>query len=175
MLEKNKKIASRRKESHVPFGRQKVLEIVSEVEKGLDRKSACFKYGMAYSTLCEWMMTYGSEIYHSGKRVLYSTIQKRSIVRAIHEGKMTKQEACIAYKLNRKLLNSWIAKFGKEFSDLSMYNQDNMVEMKITTSDKGIDKALFEARLKIKALETMIDIAEEQFKISIRKKFGAKQ
>ena len=74
MLEKNKKIASTRKESHVPFGRQKVLEIVSEVEKGLDRKSACFKYGMAYSTLCEWMMTYGSEIYQSGKRVLYSTI-----------------------------------------------------------------------------------------------------
>jgi hypothetical protein len=89
---------------------------------------------------------------------------------------MTKQEACIAYKLNKKLLNSWIAKFGKEFSDLSMYNQDNMVEMKITTSDKAIDKQeLFEAKLKIKALETMIDIAEEQFKINIRKKFGAKQ
>jgi transposase len=175
MLEKNKKIASTRKDPHEPFGKQKILEIVAEVEKGLDRKSACVKYGMAYSTLCEWMVTYGSEIYQSGKRALYSSIQKRSIVRAIHEGKMTKQEACIAYKLNRKLLNSWIAKFRKEFSDLSTYNQDNMGEMKITAADKAIDKELFEARLKIKALETMIDIAEEQFKISIRKKFGAKQ
>jgi hypothetical protein len=36
-------------------------------------------------------------------------------------------------------------------------------------------KQLNEANLKIKALETMIDIAEQQFKISIRKKFGAKQ
>ena len=36
-------------------------------------------------------------------------------------------------------------------------------------------KELAEAKLKIAALETMIDIAEEQFKISIRKKPGAKQ
>ena len=31
------------------------------------------------------------------------------------------------------------------------------------------------AKLKIAALETMIDLAEEQFKINIRKKYGAKQ
>jgi hypothetical protein len=37
------------------------------------------------------------------------------------------------------------------------------------------DKALQQARLKIAALEAMIDIAEQQFNISIRKKSGAKQ
>ena len=37
------------------------------------------------------------------------------------------------------------------------------------------EKELAAARLKIAALETMIDMAEEQFKISIRKKPGAKQ
>jgi hypothetical protein len=36
-------------------------------------------------------------------------------------------------------------------------------------------KKLQEAELKVKALNTMIDVAEEQFKISIRKKPGAKQ
>jgi hypothetical protein len=42
-------------------------------------------------------------------------------------------------------------------------------------SPTELSKQLIEANLKIKALETMIDVAEQKFKISIRKKFGAKQ
>jgi len=38
-----------------------------------------------------------------------------------------------------------------------------------------LEKALEEAQLKIHALNTLIDVAEEQFKIAIRKKPGAKQ
>lgn len=45
-----------------------------------------------------------------------------------------------------------------------------MVEIKVTTSDKGIHKELFETRLKIKASQTMVDIAEEQFKNQYQKK-----
>lgn len=36
-------------------------------------------------------------------------------------------------------------------------------------------KKLEEAELKVKALNTLIDVAEEQFKIAIRKKAGARQ
>jgi hypothetical protein len=39
----------------------------------------------------------------------------------------------------------------------------------------ALQKALREAELKIKALNTLIDVAEEQLKIDIRKKSGAKQ
>ncbi len=46
--------------------------------------------------------------------------------------------------------------------------------MELTTAVNP-QKDLADAKLKITALETMIDIAEEQFKISIRKKSGAKQ
>jgi transposase len=38
-----------------------------------------------------------------------------------------------------------------------------------------LKRALQEANLKIKALDTIIDIAEEQLKIDIRKKSGARQ
>ena len=38
-----------------------------------------------------------------------------------------------------------------------------------------LERALQEAELKIKALNTLIDVAEEQLKIDIRKKSGAKQ
>jgi len=40
---------------------------------------------------------------------------------------------------------------------------------------KELEKALDYAKLKNIAVETMIDIAEKQFKISIRKKAGPKQ
>ena len=39
----------------------------------------------------------------------------------------------------------------------------------------ALQKALEEAELKIKALNTLIDVAEEQLKIDIRKKSGARQ
>ena len=38
-----------------------------------------------------------------------------------------------------------------------------------------LQKELEMARLKIRALEIMVDIASDQFKVDIRKKFGAKQ
>ena len=40
---------------------------------------------------------------------------------------------------------------------------------------EALKKALEEAELKIKALNTLIDVAEDEFKIAIRKKPGAKQ
>jgi transposase len=40
---------------------------------------------------------------------------------------------------------------------------------------EALKKALEEARLKISALNTLIDVAEGQFKIRIRKKAGARQ
>lgn len=43
------------------------------------------------------------------------------------------------------------------------------------SEEQALRKALEESNLKILALETMIDIAEEQLKINIRKKSGTKQ
>lgn len=40
---------------------------------------------------------------------------------------------------------------------------------------EALKKALAEAQLKISALNTLIDVAEDQFKIKIRKKAGARQ
>ena len=53
----------------------------------------------------------------------------------------------------------------------------NEIRSEAISSDdaEALKKALEEAELKIKALNTLIDVAEEQFKIAIRKKPGAKQ
>jgi hypothetical protein len=56
-----------------------------------------------------------------------------------------------------------------------MNKQAHPLSPKEDPEKKALQKALEEAQLKIKALNTLIDVAEDQFKIPIRKKPGAKQ
>jgi hypothetical protein len=72
------------------------------------------------------------------------------------------------------VLNQWIRNFRNQSDELSSSNEVTMIEIKDSLKEEA-GKELAQAMLKIKALETIIDIAEEQFKINIRKKFGAKQ
>ena len=69
----------------------------------------------------------------------------------------------------------------KENVELAVYDPFEMKEKPIEPSDlsdpekESLKKALEEAQLKISALNTLIDVAEDQFKIKIRKKAGARQ
>jgi transposase len=56
---------------------------------------------------------------------------------------------------------------------LTEEQKKNMKEVKLRTHE--LEQALEEAELKVLALNTMIDIAEKQFNITIRKKSGTKQ
>lgn len=128
---------------------------------------------MAASTLTEWFAQYGSEQYQSQKRRVFSVQQKRSIVAGVREGRMTKKEACLSHRITQKLLNTWILRCKRDDEELQSINQELMPITTTTAND--LPSNLAEARLKIQALETLIEIAEEQFNISIRKKSGAKQ
>jgi hypothetical protein len=46
---------------------------------------------------------------------------------------------------------------------------------KIIASEKSKNRDFEELRLRIAALETMIDVAEKEYNIDIRKKYGTKQ
>jgi transposase-like protein len=160
-------IRSTRANPQFNFSEAQILKIVEEVQNGLTRKEACIKYGMGYSTIGEWMKKYGAI-----KRVKVSGHQKREIIRAVTEGRMTIKEAQLATNVaSPGSIREWIRQVGKKSTDIAVKNKTSMPL--VNTVDPG--KELADARLKIAALETMIDIAEEQFKISIRKKPGAKQ
>lgn len=172
---KYKSIPSTRDDRTSRFSKALVVQIVREVEEGLSRKEACSRYGMAYCTLGEWMSRFGSAEYRAGKRLHFSIHQRRGIVRAIQQKRMTKAEAHLIHKVGKKTLSTWLREAKQEDNDLVGFNQQNMTAKQIDYSGIELQHELAEARLKIKALETMIDIAEQQFKISIRKKSGAKQ
>jgi len=78
-------------------------------------------------------------------------------------------------------LNKWLKASLKEKAELAA---DDRFEMKGTSTEQpgmpdpekeALKKALEAAQLKISALNTLIDVAEDQFKIRIRKKAGARQ
>jgi hypothetical protein len=94
---------------------------------------------------------------------------------------MTIHEAKLAFQLpSTAVVNRYLLQAEKEKVELRRISQlmaKNEARSEAIPSDdtEALKKALEEAELKIKALNTLIDVAEEQFKISIRKKPGAKQ
>ena len=160
------------------FEKKVIKEVVKAVEDGLSRKKACEQYGMSYGTLHEWLQQYGSENYHREKRRDFTPLQKRTIVCAIEQGSMTPQEACIAYRVKGVAsVKRWVRESKREKAELCMTTpiMAKPIDPLITPEVAALQQALEDAQLKIAALNTLIDVAEEQLKINIRKKPGAKQ
>lgn len=175
LVKKRNCILSKRDNPASQFDKRLILQIVKEVEEGLPRKQACSIYGMAYGTMNEWIRKYASDSYQASRKKVFSDHERRKIVRLIQTQKITKQQAQKLYKVGKKALNAWLLNAKKEEAELVISNPNDMPIEPVSYLPSELRKQLNEANLKIKALETMIDIAEQQFKIPIRKKFGAKQ
>jgi transposase len=166
------------------YGKIFILKIVKSIERGVSRRFITQKHGIARSVLAGWMRDFGSPDYHARKQGHLSQQEKRSIVRAIQEGRMTIFEARTAYRINSvATITTWIKESKRENAELGVSNTALMSRKKQDQHpDPDTKKALAEAlkkleeaELKVQALNTLIDVAEEQFKIAIRKKAGAKQ
>ena len=174
----------KKRRSYRSYDKIFILEIVKSIERGVPRSQISREQGIAKSVLAVWMRDYGSPSYHSSKQGHISQQEKRSIVRAIQEGGMTIYEARIAYRVNSTVtITKWIKEYKRENAELVASNASHMAN-KVQNLQPDPDpkkalaealKKLEEAELKVKALNTLIDVAEEQFKIAIRKKAGARQ
>ena len=166
------------RQSH--YDKRLILKIVKQIEAGLPRQEAIKMYDLGKTTLNAWFRDYGSPYYHEQiKRRSYTNLQKRTIVSAIEQGRMSIKEALSSYKIKSpQIIRGWLRQYKSEKVQICIEKQESMskkkkVESASQTAD--LQKALLEAELKIKALNTLIDVAEEQLKIDIRKKSGAKQ
>ncbi|MFN3640047.1 MAG: hypothetical protein ACK4UK_03945 [Flavobacterium sp.] len=180
MKDQEQKIYANRDNKQCRYDKRLILKIVEEVENGLPRKEANRIYGLGKTSLDRWMRDYGSFKYQETvKRRIYSKLQKRTIVTAIEQGRLTIKEAKLAYNIKtEKIIRSWIIEFKSEKVEICIGNTSQMAKDKSSSKDlekEALQKALQDAELKIKALNTLIDVAEEQLKIEIRKKSGAKQ
>lgn len=174
----------KKRRSNRSYDKSFILEIVKSIERGVPRIHITREHGISKSVLAVWMRDFGSPAYHASKKGHVSQQEKRTIVRAIEEGRMTIYEARIAYQVNSTVtITKWIKEIKRENAELVATNLSVMANKKQNQEpDPDTKKALAEAlkkleeaELRVKALNTLIDVAEEQFKISIRKKAGARQ
>jgi transposase len=161
-----------------------INQVVQEIEEGLPRKAACIQYGLKFKTLNGWMVTFASAAYKDTHKREFSAAIRRSVVRAITEGRMSMKEVRAAYNIKvNTTIKRWIAEVKRENAELVAINIPLVNTKKKTDSSsndlqpnhEALKKQLEEAQLKIVALNMLIDVAEEQLKINIRKKPGAKQ
>lgn len=99
------------------------------------------------------------------------------IVRAVlYEAKFSTQTLTqIAEKYNishASQISRWVRKYSSDFEEMSTI-PPKLPEM--TSTERQLQKSLEEAQMKIICLETLIDIAEKELNVPIRKKSGAKQ
>lgn len=180
MEHKEQEIYAVREHKQSRYDKRLILKVVREIEAGLPRKEANRIYGLGKSTLDGWMQDYGSPNYQQNiKRQCYSNLQKRTIVTAIEQGRMSIKEAQTAYNIKtEKLIRHWLTQYKAEKVELCIVTEPAMAKKNQSINNaeaEALKKALEEAQMKIKALNTLIDVAEEQLKIDIRKKSGARQ
>jgi hypothetical protein len=106
---------------------------------------------------------------------------RRWLVREIVSGRMTQREVIERFELNQKnpyaLLCKWIKRYSPSIPvTLPVMSEKEKQKLEALQKQlKELEKQLEHAQMKNVALETMIDVAEEQLKIKIRKKSGPKQ
>lgn len=115
----------------------------------------------------------------------YSDELKMKVVQEYVNSDLSQVELLEKYSIKGKsCITNWMRKFGlKEDrvkvklsqSTMSKGRKKTTQELALEAKVKELEKTLEYEKLRSLALYTMIDVAEDKLKISIRKKFGTKQ
>ena len=82
-------------------------------------------------------------------------------------------EAVKKYQVREYTLSKWLA--DQQLSVGTSVTGEEQPTTMDNAEKKALQQQLAELKLKVTALETMIDLAEQQYNFPIRKKFGTKQ
>jgi transposase-like protein len=114
----------------------------------------------------------------------YPKSLKRKIAAEYLQGKFSYAVAAEEYGLKDKLVVKEFVKWYKKILYLEQMDKDKQAKeppKQATSSGSptkeqlhSLEQQLEEARLKVAALETLIDVAEQELKVDIRKKSGTK-
>jgi tRNA 2-selenouridine synthase SelU len=112
------------------------------------------------------------------KKKAFNVSEKRWIIRELESGRLSMSEACElmsdASKDPRSMIHYWQKKYSPGIAvTLPVMTEKERQKLEAAQKRmKALEKQLEDAQMKNIALETMIDIAEEELRISIRKKSG---
>ncbi|HET9571159.1 MAG TPA: hypothetical protein VFP20_07110 [Bacteroidales bacterium] len=124
---------------------------------------------------------------------IYARAQKKdeaklAIIRDYMENHLSPEDVLLKYHLNDKyLFYQWVGQYlskslslsdSKEMDTDMKKVKDNIATLSDLEKDlriKSLEKALEQEKLRSRSFEVMIDVAEKQLNIPIRKKAGTKQ
>jgi hypothetical protein len=105
----------------------------------------------------------------NNSRHCFQEALKRSIVAEIEEGRMSIADASKEYHISKCMIGLWLREYGK-------YRPKRDIVEIVMKSEKEriaeLEKALADATLKARVYEELINQANKEFKIDIKKNFG---
>ena len=103
-------------------------------------------------------------------------IEKEAIIAEYLTGETSYRKLGDRYGIDFRMIHSWVMKYqGKNKRPNTKPQTEQVNETPLPTDVKQLQKELRKAQLHNKLLNAIIDIAEDQLKIDIRKKSGTKQ
>lgn len=152
-------------------------QIVNDIESGkISVEEAMIKYRVKKrETIRTWITRFAADKNVGIAKRQHPVSIRRQAALEIEAEVLTVQEACRKYNASPGTIADWRKKYSCE--TLTKPSQEKMETIIKSTTDEGQrqEQIIQELKLKIYALETMIDLAEEEFNINIRKKCGTKQ
>ena len=112
----------------------------------------------------------------------YTEAFKRHVVQEVERGRVTQCQASRKYGiLGHSTILKWCRKYGSMSHIQSvkvkrgvMTEQDRELHL-LRNENKALKQELEESRFKNVVLETLVDVAEQELHVPIRKKYGAKR
>ena len=112
----------------------------------------------------------------------FSEAFKLHVVGEVESGKISQSEASRRYGiLGHSTILKWCRKYGKLPSHRNMRLRSSIMDekeielLRVKNENKALKQELEEARFKNVVLETLVDVAERELQVPIRKKYGAKR
>ena len=117
-----------------------------------------------------------------GKGVRFTEAFKLHVVGEVESGRISQSEASRRYGiLGHSTILKWIHKYGRFSSHLNTkiglksMDEKEIELLRLQNENKALRQELEDARFKNVVLETLVDVAERELGIPIRKKYGAKR
>src|SRR5271169_6031670 len=144
---------------HRRYDKAFIKEIVEAIEQGILRSDIVKEHGIARSVLSDLIREYGSQAYQACKHGHLSLAERRSIVRAVEEGRMTVEEAKLGYRISSiRTVSQWLRDAKREHEELVASNQTFMAR-KAQNQQPDPDQVKMTLEQALKALE------EEKLKV----------
>lgn len=154
-------------------------QVVAEVEAGRRQRQVAQHYGLTPGRVNQWMKRFGSQHYAQARRRVISESARRQAVRAVLEERSSRQEVALQFGLRHTdTVQKWIRRYESEVASQAELEHNLRMDQtpsNIPPTDEQLTQLghqLAKAQWQLRALETLIETAQTELGVDIRKKSG---